>query len=105
MDVVSSPWWVDQDGMRSGERPGSGDKNELGKTKHGGGVLGKTEAVAVQRCFCYQGSGSSGGWERNPKVVDTSRQRAVAGVVNTYGIQALAATVVCDLLSHPKWAI
>lgn len=44
--------------MGRDERPGSGDKKELGKTKHGGGVRKEAEVV--------------GG--RNPMVVDTSRQ-------------------------------
>lgn len=54
MDVVSSPWRVDQNRVRSGKGPGSGDKDKLGETKHGGGmvvvvvVVGR-EAVARQR--------------------------------------------------------
>lgn len=52
MDVVSSPWRVDYNSMRSGKGPGSGDKDELGETKHGDGLVVGREAVARQRWFC-----------------------------------------------------
>jgi hypothetical protein len=51
VDVVSSPSWVDDNGMCSGERPSSGDEDELGKTKHGGGAMWETKAAAKRMSF------------------------------------------------------
>jgi hypothetical protein len=54
VDVVSSPWWVDENGMGSGQRPGRGDENELGQAKHGSGRMVRAKAVGRQRCFSLQ---------------------------------------------------
>jgi hypothetical protein len=43
MDIISSPWRVDENGMCCGERPSSGHENELGKTKHSGGTVSKSK--------------------------------------------------------------
>ena len=83
VDIIPSPWRVDENGMCCGERPSRGQENKLGKTKHSGG---QTETLL--RCGCssvLQCSDPLAVGVYNLMVVDADRQRAVAGAISTYG--------------------
>jgi len=93
VNVVSSPWRVDDDGMCGGERPGSGDEDELGKTEHYGGSVWKawTDARGCP-ALLIQCSGPMVVFSGEFNTTRSQQRGGGRGGIGTYGLCDSAST-------------